>query len=457
MKFPQRVFWTEGMLMSPQHLQQQDLYHERLLSLRFETLSPYSWGVVGQELDPAALGRGEIRLASFAGVLSDGTPVVFDVGDLDTVPSRPIGDHYPAGQPHPLEVFLAVPREREGALSFSPASANGAGARSRFSTVNRKVADLGDIGNQVEVAFGRGNLCILFGDEPRDDFATLKIAEVARDGLGALAAVPTYVPPCLRIAGSAFVMDSLRRVLGLILGKQRELAERRRQRDASTLEFEAADVTLFLQLHALNGLIPVLKHVTETGDITPYNLYLLLSQGAGQLTTFSTDLEPLGLPPFVFTDLRTTFEPLFASLTQLVRQTVKEAHVKVELTVKNGIHFGALEGEQYSRCRQYVLAVRAETVPEEQVAERLPTRSKIASWKDLEPVLRGSKSGVPLRVTHRPPAAIPVKSGVVYFMLDTGDQYWKQVLQERRVGIYLPSPFDPSAAQVELFAIPEVS
>ncbi|HEY0709686.1 MAG TPA: type VI secretion system baseplate subunit TssK [Polyangia bacterium] len=455
MKLPQRVFWTEGMLMSPQHLQQQDLYHERLLAARFETASPYAWGVVDMAIDPGALGRGEIRLASFSGVLSDGTVVMFDVGSSDAVPTRPIGDHYPGGQPQPLEVYLAVPREREGAPSFAPATNNGGGMRSRYATVNRRVADLGDVGSQIDVSFGRNNLTILFGDEPRDDFASVKIAEVARDGTGSLALVPTYVPPCLRTSGSAFLMESLRRVLGLLLGKQRELSDRRRQRDASTLEFDAADVTLFLQLNALNGLIPVLKHVSDTGDMTPYELYLLLSQGAGQLTTFSTEVEPLDLPAFVFTDLRSTFEQLFAMLTLLVRQTVKEAHVKVDLTVKNGIHFGALEGEQFARCRQYVLAVRAENVPEEQVAERLPTRSKIASWKDLEPVLRGSKPGVPLRVTHRPPAQIPVRAGVVYFLLDVNDGYWKQVLQERRVGIYLPAPFDPGSAAVELFAIPD--
>ena len=31
MKAPQRVVWSEGMLVSPQHFQQQDLYHEALL------------------------------------------------------------------------------------------------------------------------------------------------------------------------------------------------------------------------------------------------------------------------------------------------------------------------------------------------------------------------------------------------------------------------------------------
>jgi type VI secretion system protein ImpJ len=102
-----------------------------------------------------------------------------------------------------------------------------------------------------------------------------------------------------------------------------------------------------------------------------------------------------------------------------------------------------------------VLSVRAEAIPEEQIAERLPSRSKIASWNDLQTVVRGAKPGVPLRVTHRPPAQIPVRAGVVYFMLDTTDAYWQQVTRERRVGIYLPPPFDPASANVELLAIPD--
>ena len=441
--------------MSPHHLQQQDLYHERLVFAKLEALSPYSWGVVSMELDAGALGRAEISLSAFTGVLSDGVPVGFEIGDSERPPLRPVGEHYPAGQAQPLEVFLAVPREREGAPSFSDAASGGRSAQSRFSPVNRKVPDLVDVINQAEVTFGRKNLAFLFGDEPREDFATVKIAEIIRDANGSLITNPNYVPPCLRISASSYIMDGLRRLLGLILGKQKDLADRRRQRDAATLEFDAQDVTLFLQLNALNGLIPVIKHVSAAGDIAPYDLYMLLSQAAGNLATFSTEVKPVDLPSFVFTDLRSTFEPLFAFLIILVKQTVKETHIKVPLQIKNGIHFGSLEGEEYSRCRQFVLSVQADALSEEDVVERVPSRSKIASWNELQTVIRAAKPGVPIRVTHRPPAQIPVKAGVVYFMLDTSNPYWQTIARERRVGIYLPPPLDPTQANIELLAIPE--
>jgi len=368
MKQPQRIVWTEGMLMSPHHLQQQDLYHERLVFAKLEALSPYSWGVVSMDIDEGALGRGEISLSTFTGVLSDGMPVSFEIGDPERPPLRPIADHFPSGQAQPLEIYLGVPREREGAPSFAEAASDSRAAQSRFSPVRRKVPDLVDVINQAEVTFGRKNLTFLFGDEPREDFATVKFTEIIRDANGSLIPNPNFVPPCLRISASTFIMEGLRRLLGLVLGKAKDLADRRRQRDASTLEFDAQDVTLFLQLNALNGLVPVLKHVSAAGDISPYDLYLLLSQAAGNLTTFSTEVKPVDLPSFVYTDLRSTFEPLFNYLVVLIRQTVKETFLRVPLQVKNGIHFGSIEGEEYLRCRQYVLAVQADVLSEEGVA-----------------------------------------------------------------------------------------
>jgi type VI secretion system protein ImpJ len=68
--------------------------------------------------------------------------------------------------------------------------------------------------------------------------------------------------------------------------------------------------------------------------------------------------------------------------------------------------------------------------------------------------MRAATRGVPLQVTHRPPAEIPVRPGVVYFLMDTSIDHWRHVLAERKVAIYAPPPFDPSQVKVELFGIP---
>jgi len=61
---------------------------------------------------------------------------------------------------------------------------------------------------------------------------------------------------------------------------------------------------------------------------------------------------------------------------------------------------------------------------------------------------------MPLRVVHRPPPEIPIRPGVVYFMLEVQSDHWKPVLEERTISIYLPAPFDPTRMKLELAGIP---
>ena len=83
------------------------------------------------------------------------------------------------------------------------------------------------------MAFAHRNAVVLFGDEARDDFDAIKIAEIVRDGTGALLVNEAYIPPALRIDASPFLMGGVRRLLALMVAKQRQLAGDRRQRDGA--------------------------------------------------------------------------------------------------------------------------------------------------------------------------------------------------------------------------------
>jgi type VI secretion system protein ImpJ len=463
MKPPQRVVWSEGMLVSPQHLQQQDLYHERLLDERIAALAPYRWGVVSAEIDAGGLGSGQLRVTRFVGILPDGLYLAFEGKDPECPPARPIGEHFAPAQPF-CDVYLAVPKEREGVPSVSTEqlAATGTGestkaARARFRATTRAVSDMTGNAADLNMAFAHRNAVVLFGDEPRDDYDALKIAEVVRDGTGALLSNEAYIPPALRVDSSAFLMGGIRRLLALMVAKQRLLAGDRRQRDGATIEFNSGDVTRFLQLSTVNTAIPVLAFAAANGEISPTQLYLSLIQVVGQLATFSPDVEPWKLPVFSHTDLRATFEELFARVTALLRSTVRETYLTVPLELSQSVYLGKLDDERLLKATHFLLAVRSE-IPEDQLAQRLPGLCKIASQAQLPQVLRSAATpGVPIQVTHRPPSEIPVRAGVMYFQLNLQNEYWRTVLQEKVVAIYLSPPFDSAHVKVELLVVPRAS
>src|SRR5947209_9616638 len=106
------------MLVSPLHLQQHDLYHERLHDERISALSPYRWGVVSLEIDTGGLGSGQLRITKFVGILPDGLFLAFEEKDPECPPARPIGEHFPPAH-RSCEVYLAVTKERDGIPSVS--------------------------------------------------------------------------------------------------------------------------------------------------------------------------------------------------------------------------------------------------------------------------------------------------------------------------------------------------
>ena len=96
-------------------------------------------------------------------------------------------------------------------------------------------------------------------------------------------------------------------------------------------------------------------------------------------------------------------------------------------------------------------------MPIEQLSRELPSRAKIASWTQLPFFLRAATRGIGLQLTHRPPSEIPVRPGIVYFLVDMPQEHWRHVIAERNIAIYAPPPFDPSQVKLELFGIPSKS
>jgi type VI secretion system protein ImpJ len=449
MKTPQPVVWSEGLLLAPQHLQQQTLYHQAALSARLDALEPLNWGVLGLEIDARELLSGQVRLNRFSGVMPDGTVLDLEPGHPQLPPSRPVEGHFPAGQAA-LEIYLAAPRENPNGENYSK---NG-DSPLRFTVERRSVRDMAGGGLDVDVAFGKFNLSILFGDEPREDLVSIKIAELVRDDTGALLISDPYIPSCLRVGSSPFIIAGLKRLFGLMTNRHKALADARRQTSLTTVEFTATDVTRFLLLNTIGGFIPVIKHLIDQPDLSPREVYLLLSQFGGQLATFSVDVDPGKLATFSYTDLRSTYEALLATLIHMLQATVKEHCITLSLQARDdGMHVGQFQEGEMARCTAFFLAVRTD-IPEQQSATQLPRLSKIASWADVNHILDAATPGAAVEVVYRPPPEVPIKAGLVYFAISTENSYWRNIIKNRNIAVYLPLMFNPAKTQVQLLGIP---
>jgi type VI secretion system protein ImpJ len=443
------MVWSEGLLLTPQHLQQQTLYHQGVLLSRLDALERLNWGVLEVAIEARELLGLQVRVSRFSGVMPDGLALDLEEDDPELPPSRPVEGHFPPGQAS-LEIFLAVPRENPNGENYSKSGETPL----RFSIDRRLARDMAGSGQEVEVSYGRHNLFILFGDEPREDFICLKVAELVRDDTGALLVSEPYIPPCLRISASPFIAAGLKRIYSLMTNRYKSLADARRQTGQSSIEFTAIDVTRFLLLSTVGGFIPVVKHLIDQPDISPRDAFLLLSQFGGQLATFSVDVDPAKIATFSYTDLRSTYETLFARLIYMLQATVKEHCITLVLQSReDGMHVGQFQDGDMARCTTFFMAVRGE-LPEKQLATQLPRLSKIASWADVNNILNAATPGAAVEPSFRPPPEISIKAGFVYFAISTENVYWRNIIKNRNIAVYLPLMFNPAKTQVHLLGIP---
>ena len=134
MTWHNKVMWTEGMFLQPQHFQQQDRYVARQLEGRLSAAGPWPWGFVALQVDEPALLQGRVAISGARGVLPDG--VAFSVpGDDPAPPAFEV-----PGDVRDQVVVLAVPMSRPG-VPESDVEASDGSMPPRFRANDIDVAD----------------------------------------------------------------------------------------------------------------------------------------------------------------------------------------------------------------------------------------------------------------------------------------------------------------------------
>lgn len=441
-----KPIWTEGLFITQHHFQQLDDYHERLLDERLGSIVPYSWGVLDMTIDERALEAGSFKLSQLTAIMPDGNPISCGDETNDAL-QRPIGDSFSAQMPS-LDIYVAVPQAGDFAanvdLEASP------GALARFIRQETRVADFNTGRGEHAWGWARPNVQLLFGEERRDAFHTMKVATLTRSSTGAVITQPSYVPPALRIGTSKFIMSGLRNLLEATVGRQRSLAQARRQRSEAAIDFQATDLSKLLLLNVLNSHIPGMSHLLDQKNAHPERAYELLASFAGQLCTFATDGDPTQLPQFNYLELGPTFEALFARITRLLDAVISERFVEIPMQRReDGMYLARIEDGSLLRY-EFFLGAKG-NVPGEQLRERLPKLAKVASWSQVTSILNSAINGARLELQYTPPSALPVKPGVVFFKVTKVPEYWTDIQGTGTLAVY--QPLEPRNVELSLYAV----
>lgn len=312
---PDSLHWSEGMLLSPQHLQQQEIYVQAQLNYRLGSIAPFLHGVQHMAIDRTALARGLVRVTELECVLDDGHVVIYPGGYSERELACNVPDFLAKGEPGPLKVWLVLPRR-----GIDQNGVPGAERRYRLLPGALTSDENIDNGFQVQVARMQAQVRLVAANAVPPQYAACALLEVERDAQGRFA-LTSYHPPMLRAAASRFhdavvagsgLQARMEQLCAALWAKLHALAAHRRDDafDDYALLGEDGRRQLAMARH-LAACLPQLEITAGSGHARPEELYRALAFVVGQLAGFGSDPVPLQMAPYDHHDCMPQFERAF--------------------------------------------------------------------------------------------------------------------------------------------------
>jgi type VI secretion system protein ImpJ len=434
-----KVVWTEGLFLKPQHFQQERRYLEHYIEHRTGSIQAYGWGFTELEIDRDMLGIGKIGIVKAAGVFPDGTPFVIPTEDATPAPVEI--DEQIKGQ----MVYLCIPVRSPGGQEYHFGD--------HTELTRHEVREI-DVRDDTSDQVTNNAVLQVAGIQPElrlesqvlEGYATLGLVHVIEAQTDRQIILDdSYIYPTLDSRTNRRIDGLLSEVRGLLVHRAEELE--------GLVTTSSSDVSQFLLLQTVNRYTPVVSHFASSHGLHPRTIYQTLLEIAGDLSTFREQKRPIEFPAYDQDDLRGTFDVVMGEMRKLLQSMIVQRAVRIPIEQVNRTTFLAqINDRDLLDSATFNLAVSANHPPEF-IQQRFPNLSKLAAKEDIKEVVGNLTDGVGMRAMPTAPREIPYHQGNVYFELDRRAELWQGLKRSGGLAIHLLGDFP--GLKLELWAVRE--
>jgi len=439
----EKVVWSEGMFLHPQHFQQQDRYfHHTLHEFHWQS-SPYGWGLSELTLDLNLLKQGKVSVTKARGIMPDGS--AFSIPQAN--PQPPVVEI--PDKCRDMIIYLTIPLHRAGGQNYSH---GGDGSVGRFTIGQSNVMDeVTEGGEQNIVEVAQPNLQVVMGNQDLSGFAALPIARIIEKREDASVILdPNFIPCCLDTAVSDRLKSFISELSGLLHHRGESLASH--VSDGNSIR--SAEFADYLMLLLINRYAPLIIHMNQQAMLHPHELYRLFLMMAGELATFShKSKRPQPFPPYEHAQLQETFAPLMESLRKSLSTVIESKAIPLPLVLKNfGIRVAAINDRSLIGSAQFILAAKAE-MESDRMRQLMPNVCKISSVEKIRQLVNLQLPGIRLIALPVAPPQIPFHANYTYFELDRTSDHWTELKNSGGFALHAGDGFP--GLELEFWAIRE--
>ena len=421
-----QVAWHDGMLLGPQHFRSQARYSIDMLASFPAGVGP-SWGIWDCQFDSDALDNDKLVLASGCGRLSDGSVFSIDRPIILTGVLRAVEKAH--DQSDGTVVFLELVKSSPSTTGVGLSDTRKyAASRMKIGDPEFRYVDFVDVGFRLAL-----------DDFEPDTVWRLPLARIERRRSGKFEFDPTFVPPCLHILASEWLVNQFERLLVRLSEKN----------EGGHGTWQRVDERALFQLWFLPTVSWASREIGQVLglDVHPSKAFGSLARIAGILGT-AADLAVDSLPTYDHVNPHAGFASLFNLASAMLDLILPPTVIPVELESIAPSLFLAIGRQHPEYSSRWILALYAPNMHPEAVSGLV----KVAPASSIESVAMSAIRGLPLRLVplEKLPPGIEARSDWIYFEAfnSTGPASGENppssgttVVDQRGLGVYIPTRF----------------
>ncbi|MDR2386089.1 MAG: type VI secretion system baseplate subunit TssK [Deltaproteobacteria bacterium] len=415
---PEKVVWSEGMMLRPQHFQQQDRYLAAQIQRRGLLLSHYPWGLSEFEIDQQYLSLGKLVLSRAAGLLPDGT--LFETGRGRELLSLDI----PSGLSNQL-IYLVLPLSPEGSSETSPEGEAGLATKYLSHPLEVYDSNIGQTRNFTIMCGALALRLVLESELKLEGCLAMPIAKLVESKADrSLVLDQAFQPTYLRLSACDLFSGYLREIIGLLAHRGSQLS----LKVAGAGPSGAAEIADFLLLQTINRLEPFFKHLEKAVNVHPEEFYLNLLVLIGELSTFAESAKrPKESPAYDHLRQEAVLTALMEQARYLLSMVLEQHSVELPLQKrKYDILVATIHDRSLLTTATFVVSAQAD-LAQETLRSSLPKQLKIGPVERIRQLINLHLPGINLRPLPVAPRQIPFHADKTYFRLEITSEELSQL------------------------------
>jgi type VI secretion system protein ImpJ len=455
------IFWHQGQFLQPQHFQHIDEFHKSEIDKLTRIANPYFFGVVLLELNEGALANDVFEVVNGEFIMPDGCYV--DCPDNALLPPRSFTPNW-TDRHDPLRVYVGIRKmnHSDGNVTILSDFSNLEDVHTRYisSSQPEDVPDLYQKGPDAQLKQLTKVVKLFWQNEIEEaqDYTLLPIAEIIIDG-GVTKLSPVYIPPCLHIASSEVLLRNLKEIRDELAGRVRQLEDYKTPIGSSASTHVDGRLLIFrMMILHLSQNLPLLFHYIDTPTLHPWEIYAVLRQLIGGISSLSSQVNFLGetetgeklLPEYVHSELGQCFQSAYQLTIRLLNEITISSETIVRLErISDGKFKGEITPALIGKRSVYISLMTADNF--EKKLDSFMNFAKIASMSQVEIFADRSLSGLQVHYLSVQPEGVPRRPNTSFLMIDVQHPVWDEIQTEKNIVLLWDDA--PEDLKVDIIAV----